>query len=132
MKVVIDTSAIIAVILDEEHRDRIIRETEGVDLVAPETLHWEVGNAFSAMFKRNRLGVETAMEAIRRYDEIPIQWVEVALTDAIRVSDRHDLYAYDAYMLVAASRHQAPLVTLDGGLKDAARESDIDLLEVST
>ena len=56
--------------------------------------------------------------------------MEVALADAIQVSDRHDLYAYDAYMLVAARRHQAPLLTLDGGLKEAARESDIDLLEV--
>jgi predicted nucleic acid-binding protein len=56
--------------------------------------------------------------------------VEVALTDALRASDRHDLYAYDAYMLVAARRHRAPLLTLDGGLKEAARESDIDLLEV--
>lgn len=130
MKVVIDTSAVIAVVLGEGHRNRIIRQTEGADLIAPETLHWEVGNAFSAMFKRNRLDVEAAVEAIRRYDEIPIQWVEVALVEAIRISDRHDLYAYDAYMLVAARRHQAPLLTLDGGLKDAARESDIDLLEV--
>ena len=130
MKVVIDTSAIIAVLLGEKHRDRIIRQTDGTDLIAPETLHWEVGNAFSAMFKRDRLDVDAAIEAIRRYDEIPIQWVEVALADAIRVSDRHDLYAYDAYMLVAARRHQAPLLTLDGGLKEAARESDIDLLEV--
>ena len=84
----------------------------------------------ASAFKRDRLGVDTAVEALRRYDEIPIQWVEVALADAIRVSDRHDLYAYDAYMLVAARRHQAPLLTLDGGLKEAARESDIDLLEV--
>jgi predicted nucleic acid-binding protein len=76
--------------------------------------------------------VDTAVEALRRYDEIPIQWVEVALADAIRVSDRHDLYAYDAYVLVAARRHQAPLLTLDGGLKDAARGSDLDLLEVQT
>jgi predicted nucleic acid-binding protein len=130
MKIVLDTSAVIAVLLSEEHRDQIIRQTEGADLIAPETLHWEVGNAFSAMFERDRLGLDAAVEALRRYDEIPIQWVEGALADAIRVSDRHDLYAYDAYMLVAARRHQAPLLTLDGGLKEAARESDIDLLEV--
>jgi predicted nucleic acid-binding protein len=70
MKVVIDTSAIIAVLLGEEHRDRIIRQTEGTDLIAPETLHWEVGNAFSAMFKRDRLGADTAVEALHRYEEI--------------------------------------------------------------
>jgi predicted nucleic acid-binding protein len=130
MKVVVDTSAIIAVLLGEEHRDQIVRQTKGVDLIAPETLHWEIGNAFSAMFKRGRCDVEVAVEALRRYDTIPIQWVDVELEEAVRVSSQYDLYAYDAYMLVAARRHQAPLVTLDGGLKEAARESGIDILEV--
>lgn len=130
MKVVVDTSAIIAVILGEAHRDRIIRQTEGADLIAPETLHWEVGNAFSAMFKRDRLRVEVAFQAIERYNEIPIQVVEVPLDEAIRTADRHDLYAYDAYMLVAANRHGAPLLTLDGGLQEAARQSGTDLMEV--
>jgi len=132
MKVVVDTSAVIAVLLGETHREQIIRKTEGADLIAPDTLHWEVGNAFSAMFKQGRLGVETAEEALRRYDEIPIQRVQVTSSEAVRVAARHDLYAYDAYMLVAARRHQAPLLTLDGGLKEAARESGIDLLEVET
>lgn len=132
MKVVVDTSAIIAVVLGESHRDRIIRQTEGADLIAPETLHWEVGNAVSAMFKQDLLGVEVAVEALQRYDGIPIQWVEVELADAVRVSGRHDLYAYDAYVLVAARRHRAPLLTLDGGLKEAARASGIDLLEMQT
>lgn len=132
MKVVVDPSAIIAVILGEAHRDRIIRQTDGTDLIAPETLHWEVVNAFSAMFKRDRLGVQKAVEGIHRYNEIPIQWVEVDLSEAIRVAGRRDLYAYDAYMLVVAKRHQAPLLTLDGGLKEAARQSGIDLLEVES
>ena len=130
MKVVVDTSAIIAVLLGEEHRDQIVRQTKGVDLIAPKTLHWEIGNAFSAMFKRGRCDVAVAVEALRRYDTIPIQWVDVELEEAVRVSSQYDLYAYDAYILIAARRHQAPLVTLDGGLKEAARESGIDILEV--
>ena len=73
MEVVVDTSAIIAVLLGESHRDRIIRQTEGADLIAPETLHWEIGNAFSAMFKQGRFDVEGAIEALKRYDAIPIQ-----------------------------------------------------------
>ena len=132
MKVVVDTSAVIAVLLGEAHREQIIQKTEGADLIAPDTLHWEVGNAFSAMCKRDRLGVETAEEALRRYDEIPIQRVQVPLPEGIRVADRYDVYAYDAYMLVAARRHQAPLLTLDGGLQEAARASGIDLVEVET
>jgi len=132
MKVVVDTSAVIAVLLGESHREQIIRKTEGADLIAPDTLHWEVGNAFSAMFKRDRLGVETAEEALRRYDQIPIQRIQVPLPEALRVADQYDLYAYDAYMLVAARRHKAPLLTLDGGLQEAAYASGIDLVEVET
>jgi predicted nucleic acid-binding protein len=93
--------------------------------MSPRTCRISIGNAGSV-----EVSPRGAAGALRRYDEIPIQWVEVALDDALRVSDRHDLYAYDAYMLVAARRHQAPLLTLDGGLKKAARESEIDLLEV--
>jgi predicted nucleic acid-binding protein len=128
MKVVLDTSALISVLLGESSRDRIIRQTEGADLIAPASLHWEIGNAFSAMFKRGRLGVETALEALDRYQEIPIQFVEVDLEAAIRLCGELDLYAYDAYMLEVAKRHQAPLLTLDGGLKEAARQSDIERL----
>lgn len=40
------------------------------------------------------------------------------------------LYAYDAYVLDCASRHAAPLLTLDRGLKQAAKDIGIRLLEV--
>jgi predicted nucleic acid-binding protein len=128
MKVVLDTSALVAVLLGESSRGHIIRQTEGVDLIAPASLHWEIGNAFSAMFKRGRLGVETALKALERYQEIPIQFVEVDLEAAIRLCGGLDLYAYDAYMLEVAKRHRAPLLTLDGGLKEAAQHSDVELL----
>jgi predicted nucleic acid-binding protein len=129
MKVVLDTSALIAVLLGESNRDRIIRKTEGADLIAPASLHWEIGNAFSAMFKRGRLGVEPALEAVRRYEDVPIQFVEADVAAAVRLCDRLGLYAYDAYMLDVAKRHRAPLLTLDGGLKEAARHTDVELLE---
>jgi len=128
MKVVLDTSALIAVLLGESNRARIIRKTEGADLIAPASLHWEIGNAFSAMFKRGRLGVEIALEALRRYEEVPIQFVEADMAAAVRLCDRLGLYAYDAYMLDVAKRHRAPLLTLDGGLKEAARHTDVELL----
>lgn len=130
MKLVVDTSAIIAVLLGEQGRDRIVEAAEGADLIAPASLHWEIGNAFSAMFKRGRLPAATAIEATNRYQEIPIQFVEVGLEESIQLSDEFGLYAYDAYMLVAARRHRAPLLTLDRGLQDAARNAGIDLIDL--
>ena len=130
MKVVVDTSAIIAVLFGEAHRESILQHTEDVDLIAPGSLRWEIGNAFSAMFKRERLGLEAALEAAAHYRDIPIQFVEVELDEAIRLSEQQDIYAYDAYMLSVAKRHRAPLLTLDGGLKEAARQNNVKLLEI--
>jgi len=130
VKLVVDTSAIIAVILGEDSRDQVVQAAEGMDLIAPASLHWEVGNAFSAMFKRGRLSSSRAIEATERYQEIPVQFVEVGLSEAIRLSEEFGLYAYDAYMLVAARRHRAPVLTLDGGLQDAADQAGIDPIEI--
>ena len=55
MEITIDTSALIAVIGNEKTKDRIIEITIGSSLVAPVSVHWEIGNAFSAMFKRRMI-----------------------------------------------------------------------------
>jgi len=52
MKIVADTNTFIAVALNEPEKDMIIRLTEGYDLVAPEVLPFEIGNALTAMMKR--------------------------------------------------------------------------------
>ena len=43
MSCVIDTSAIIAVLLSEPERAALIRATKGAELVAPASVHWEIG-----------------------------------------------------------------------------------------
>jgi len=55
MNIVIDTSALIAVIAEEPERNRLIELTSGCTLIAPGSVPWEIGNAFSAMFKQKRL-----------------------------------------------------------------------------
>ena len=77
MKFVIDTSIIIAVITNENHKKQLIDTTKGSELLAPSSLHWEVGNAFSAMFKRKRLTIEEAKLALIEYKKIPIQFYDV-------------------------------------------------------
>ena len=74
MNLVIDTSVIIAVITNEKHKKELIKLTQGANLIAPSSLHWEIGNAFSAMFKRNKISLELAMKAIDAYKQIPIQF----------------------------------------------------------
>ena len=57
-EIVIDTSALISVIVDEPERKNIIEVTSGNTLVGPGSIPWEIGNAFSAMFKQNRITLE--------------------------------------------------------------------------
>jgi predicted nucleic acid-binding protein len=128
---VVDTTVVIAVILNEAHKPELLRVTEGADLVAPPSLHWEVGNALSAMFKRNRLSHDDAQAALELYNDIPIRVTEVPLDEAVRAAAELDVYAYDAYMIVAARRTGFPLLTLDGGLAAAANRAGVNVLKVS-
>ncbi|MFP4389630.1 MAG: hypothetical protein ACLFPR_11875, partial [Desulfococcaceae bacterium] len=64
MDIVIDTSALIAVIVNEPERKRIIPVTAGNTLIGPGSIPWEIGNAFSAMFNRSRLSLDGAARGI--------------------------------------------------------------------
>jgi uncharacterized protein with PIN domain len=62
--IVIDTSVIIAVIANEPERERIVAATYRANLLAPMSVHWEVGNAFSAMLRRGRTTVEAVYQRV--------------------------------------------------------------------
>ena len=51
-KVVVDASVLIAVASNEPIKADLVQLTQNVDLIAPSSVHWEIGNAFSAMLKR--------------------------------------------------------------------------------
>ena len=78
MPCVIDTSAIIAVLLSEPERAALIRATKGAELVAPASVHWEIGNALSAALKRRRLTLAQAQQALTAYAAIAIRFVDVS------------------------------------------------------
>jgi predicted nucleic acid-binding protein len=130
MSIVIDTSIIIAVVTNEPHKHRLIEITRGVDLLAPPSLHWEIGNAFSAMIKRKRIRLDQALAALQAYAEIPILFSEVALQTALELAERLDVYAYDGYVIGCALQHRCALVSLDRGLLQAARRAGATVIEV--
>jgi len=104
MDIVIDTSALIAVIVGEPERNRIIEFTTGNTLIGPGSIPWEIGNAFSAMFKQDRLTLDEAQKGLAIFESIPL--------------------------LDCAIRHKAPLLTLDQKLKVAAQNINIEIMEV--
>jgi len=130
MDIVIDTSALIAVIVGEPERIKIIEFTNGNTLIGPGSIPWEIGNAFSAMFKQNRLTLDEAKKGLSIFKKIPLRYMEPDFTNALRLSKEINMYAYDAYFLDCAIKYRSPLLTLDRKLRVAAQNSNIDVLEV--
>jgi len=129
MNITIDTSALIAVIANEPKKSRIVQLTIDASLLAPLSVHWEIGNAFSAMLKRNRVTPIQAQSCIALYQQIPLKFVDVNLSKTIDLAEQLQIYAYDAYLIQCALQTSTPLLTLDAGLIQAAKVVGITILE---
>jgi predicted nucleic acid-binding protein len=131
MEVVVDASVLIAVITNEEEKEKLVAMTNEAELIAPLSVHWEVGNAFSSLLKRKRITIDEALQAIEIYLQIPVRFVEVELTDSLELANEFGIYAYDAYLLRCAEKYRLPLLTLDNRLVQVAKDKKIQVLEVS-
>ena len=130
MDVVVDTSVIIAVIANEPEKEMLVKLTQGADLIAPHSIHWEIDNAFSAMFKRGRITLEQALRAIKVYSKISIRFVDVGLEQSLKIADTLNIYAYDAYLVQCAIKYRSPLISLDGNLVNSAKRMKVKVIEV--
>ena len=130
MKIVVDTSAVIAVVAGEAEKPRLIELTKDAIIVAPPSIDWEIGNAFSAMLKRGRIELDQAIEAIEVYQEIAIEIVEIDLKEAIRLAGKHKIYAYDAFIIQCAKEYDLPLISLDKNLIVTAKREGVNVIEV--
>lgn len=129
MKVVVDTSVLIAVALGEPERDGLIRAADGHNLIAPDALSCEIGNALSAMVKKRILFADEVPAAWEAVQAIPVELRPIDFLSALEIAVRFRAYAYDAYYLDCALRLRAPLLTLDRTMKRIAGELFIPVLE---
>ena len=128
MRITIDTSTVLAVVLNEPEKAQLIEITQDADLVAPMSLHWEIGNAFSLMFKKRRITFKEAITAIKLYQEIPIEIININMENSLEISHDYNIYAYDAYMLECATESKSSLLTLDHHLIEIANKMKIKIL----
>ena len=131
MEVVVDASVLIAVIVNEIEKERLVAMTQEAELIAPMSVHWEIGNTFSSLLKRGRVTEKQALQVIDMYLEIPVRFVEVELANSLELANALDIYAYDAYLLRCAEKYRLPLLTLDKRLLRAAKDKGISVLEVA-
>jgi uncharacterized protein with PIN domain len=72
--IVTDTSAVLAVLLDEPEKEAVVEATMGSVVCAPASLRWEVGNAATAGVKRRRFTMRTSSKLPGRPDSRYSRW----------------------------------------------------------
>lgn len=129
MKIVADTNTFIAVALEEPEKRQIIQFTVGKELVAPEVLPFEVGNALTAMVKKRVLDPNEVISAWDAVQTIPVELRRIDIQAALGLAVRFNIYAYDAYFIECALSLRCPILTLDHRMKMVARDVGIRILE---
>ncbi len=130
MPVIVDSSVVLAVVLAEPERHRIIDATRGLELCSPEILPYEVGNALSAMVRRQRLATTAALAAWRSFSMIPVRLLACDISAALQLAVARKIYAYDAYFLQTANKSGQTLFTLDRAMQRIAADLGIETIEV--
>ena len=129
---VIDTSALLAVLLNEPARPALISATDGYALVAAPTLPWETGNALVAAVRRKRMTAAHLGQAWASYQAVPVRLAHIDAGRALDLALQVGLYAYDGYVLETARAERLPLLTLDLRLARAAQHLGLKVKEVES
>ncbi len=129
MNIVSDTNIFLAVALDEPEKNNIIRLTSKTSAVSPEVLPFEIGNALTAMVKRNQITQKEALSAYQVASSIPVRLISIEIKQALSLALHYNIYAYDAYFLQCAKQLSSPLITLDKRMKQVALDLNIEIVE---
>ncbi len=80
------------------------------------------------MFKQKRTTLDKALALLAQYRQIPIQLLDVRLEEAVQLAATLNVYAY---VIQCARQTGAAVLSLDGGLREAARRAGVPVLEVT-
>lgn len=130
MKNIADTNIFLAVTLYEPERDEIIRLTLDHEIVAPDVLPFEIGNALSAMLKRKRISSNELIDIWDATQKIAVDLRSIDIRKALEIASQFNIYAYDAYFLTCALSLHSPLITLDRRMNEVAKVLGIPIMEV--
>jgi predicted nucleic acid-binding protein len=116
---VVDCSVIVAMLFDEADADEATQALAGHALHAPTLLPYEFANVARS---KSRAGApaEHVQQALQTFGDLRIELHPVAAADLHALALAHGLTAYDAAYLSLAQAMNAPLLTFDLKLADAA------------
>ena len=133
MQFVLDASAVLArLAADEDLPVAATRALETASPVAPSLWVYETINGLEVMRRRGTLDAETMDDALEVLRLLPIELeppeVDLASSSVLDVARQFGLSMYDAAYLELAKRRRLPLLTLDEGLRRAARKGRVKLV----
>ena len=118
--IVIDASAVAAVLFDEPEGLIVVDRSGGALLAAPSLLSYEVANICWKKLRRNPEKREEILASHGRLELLKIQQLEVDYGAVVVMAERTGLTAYDAAYLWLARTLGVELVSLDERLLRAA------------
>jgi len=128
MDTILDASAILAIILNEPNREKVIALTENATLLCPDVLSFEIGNALINLLRKQKITEDILFKAYKNFTLIPIRSIEVDIGKALKIACKYKIYAYDAYYLETAYRLKLPLITFDMPMRKVGTDLNIKIL----
>ncbi|MCR4940872.1 MAG: type II toxin-antitoxin system VapC family toxin, partial [Treponemataceae bacterium] len=97
--IVIDASCVLEFLLNQESKDFVVRKVGERNLVAPQCMTYEIGNAVSKLMKRKLISIVDGVAVYYEFVRIPVRFVDPDIPDSILIAGNTDSYAYDSYYI---------------------------------
>jgi predicted nucleic acid-binding protein len=120
MTLVVDASAIAALVFDEPQGESIRRKIRLRELAAPLLLSFEMAQICTTKIRLFPAQSQAMLNALDAFSRLAIRLVPVNVPAVVALAGDTRLSAYDASYLWLARTLDAELVTLDKGLQAAA------------
>lgn len=135
MRVVLDASCALALALDEEMPQAVVRVFERIPedgAAVPSIWRYEVANILLLSVRRQRIDIESFHARLAEFTRLRISVDDVSTgrtwDEGASIARRHGLTIYDSAYLELAIRLALPLATLDRKLAQAARAEQVEVI----
>jgi predicted nucleic acid-binding protein len=131
MKIILDTSAALNVVLRGEQSERLISALETANAVlCPQFMQVEMANALWKYIRWQEMPVDAALQQLEEATSLVDHWLDDAnlMPQALTLAAKHDHPVYDMLYIAAALQQGARLLSLDKKLNALAKSIDKNLL----
>ena len=132
MSLVLDTSATLAFLLDDERNasaNALFERISASGAIVPNLWPYEVANSLTMAVKRGRISSQNRSDALNNLMRLDIRVdsadIKSIWSDIVSLADLYSLTIYDAAYLELAQRMRVPLATLDDALQRACSASGV-------